>query len=902
MKFIRRLVSMASWILHRDRAERRLDDEVRSFVEMATADKVRQGVPAGEARRLAVIELGGVERVKECVRAGRHGALLDDLGRDVRIAFRLFARQRTFTTVAVLTLALGIGANAAIFSAVHGVLLRPLPFSHPEQLVRIWSVYTGEAASARGATGAVDAAHGPVSPVDLDDWQAACARDGNGPIARLGGYWYAPGQSGTDLTGQGEPTRVAATFVTPGFFTTLGVAPALGRVPRDEEMVRGANDKVVVLSDGFWRRQFGAAAGVVNSRINLGGQAYEVVGVMPPTFRFPAPHVDVFIPHSTIPDDSIPRTRAVRVLDVVGRLRSGASAEQAHASVRGIAVRLAEAHREDRSWSDVTVAPLHEATVGSVRTSLLVLLAAVGFVLLTACINLAGLLLARASARERELAIRAALGAGRARLVRQLLTESLILALAGGVLGLWVARLGMEALLALAAGQLPRAHDVRLDATVVLWTAGLSLFTGLAFGLIPAVRATSVRIQEGLREGSRSATSGASARLRDALVVGEVALAAVLVAGATFMARNFVELLRTDLGFQVDHRVAIDFVISGGRQRTSPEMQAFYRDVLGRVRALPGVIAAGGIKDLRFRGNGEPWGVVPEGMAVTSPADAVTIRVLHATDGYFRAMGVPVLAGRELSPDDREGRPPVFVVNQALARHCFPGLQAADVVGRTLEIGGRRKILIVGLVGDISQTAVDEPAQPTAYVSVFQNLRVKVNLVVHTLQEPAEMARRIKETIWALDGGQTISAVFTLEDSLGEAVARPRLVTVLLGVFGAVGLILGALGIYGVLAYLVARRGREIGVRMALGARTRDVLGLVVGRGLALAGAGVVLGIAGALVLMRFMRGILYNVAPTDPVALALVAGVLLIAAGLASWLPARRAARVDPSVALRAE
>lgn len=902
MRLVRRMLSMVSWILRRGTAERQLDDEVRSFVEMAAAEKVREGVSRDEARRLAVLELGGVDQVKERVRAGRHGALLDAVGRDVRLAFRLFTRQPGFSATAILILALSIGANAAIFSVVRGVLLQPLPFPQPTQLVRVWSAFTGEAPSGRGATGAADAAHGFVSPVDLDDWQAAVARDGKGPIARIGGYWYAPGQSGTDLTGQGEPKRVSATFVTPGFFTTLAVPPALGRVPRNEEMVRGANDKVVVLSDAFWRRQFGAAAGVVGSRITLGGQTYEVLGVMPATFRFPAPQVDVFIPHSTIPDDSIPRTRAVRLLDVVGRLRPGATVERARASLRRIAARLAEAYREDRSWADVTVTPLHEATVGAVRTSLLVLLGAVGFVLLTACVNLAGLLLARATARERELAIRSALGAGRARLVRQLLTESLILSCAGGALGLWIGRLGIDALLALAAGQLPRAEDVHLDAAVVLWTAGLSLVTGLAFGVVPAVRATSGRIQEGLRDDSRSATSLASARLRDTLVVGEIALATVLLAGATLMAHSFVELLRTDLGFRADHRVAIDFELSSGRQRTVPEMQAYYREVLDRVRALPGVIAAGGVKDLPFHGNGEPWGVVPEGMAVASPAtDAVTIRVLHATDGYFRAMGVPVLAGRELSSDDRAGRPIVFVVNQALARRCFPGLRSADVVGRTLAVG-RGKLPIVGVVGDIRQTAVDEPAQPTAYVSVFQNLRVKVNLVVHTVQDPAEMARRIEETIWSVDGGQTISASFTLDGSLGEAVARPRLLTVLLAVFGAVGLILSAFGIYGVLAYLVAQRSREIGVRIALGARSGDVLRLIVGRGLALAGAGVALGSAGALALTRFMQGILYNVAPTDPVAFALVAGSLLTAATLASWLPARRAAHVDPSVALRAE
>ena len=805
------------------------------------------------------------------------------IGSDVRFALRTLGKNPVFAAVAILTLALGIGANTAIFSVVNGVLLKPLPFPEPQRLLSVWQVETG--------TGKAD--RGPVSAVNLDDWRAR-----RGSIADIGGYFYSEGMSGTDLTGIGEPQRISAAFVTPGFWNTLAVAPQLGRVPRDDEMVRGANDRLVVLSHSFWQRAFGGASSVIGRRVQLGGQSFEIVGVMPETFRFPAPAVQMYIPYSTIPDDAIPRLRGVRILQVVARMKPGITVGQADAEMNAITRGLAQEYPEDRNLAAAAVTPLRDAMVGNVRSSLLVLLGAVGFVLLIAAVNLASLLLARASARERELAIRVALGAGRGRLIRQLCTESLVLALFGGAVGLIIAVLGEQLLVHLASGQLPRAENVTLDYRVLAFTAVISIVTGIAFGLVPAVRASSPELQQSLRAGTRGSTA-ASGRLRSALVIAEVALAVVLAIGAGLMTRSFTKLLQVDLGFVPDHRVAVNFSVSTARHQSSAEMRQVYRDILEKVRTVPGVIAAGAIRDLPFRGDGETVPFQPPGTVPGTNGQLPTATLMFTSDGFFKAMGIPLLGGRDLSPQDRQGAPIALVINEALAKKYFPGTSA---VGQTLTFGDTIHLRIVGVVGDVHQTAVDESPGPRIYASAYQIFRVKTNLVVRTQADPATMIKRIEDAIRSVDPQQTFTAAFTLDDLVGEAVARPRLLTVLLGLFGAMGLILGALGIYGVLSYFVTQRTREIGVRVALGARTRDVLAMFVGRGLRLAAIGVAVGLVAALLLTRLMRGVLYGVAPTDPATFAGVGLGLLAIAGLASWLPARRAARVDPLVALRAE
>jgi predicted permease len=816
-------------------------------------------------------------------RRSRLAEALHDARGDFRFALRTLKKNPAFTLVAVLTLALGIGMNGAIFSVVNGVLLEPLPFPKPDRLVRLWQVETSNGNHLPGV----------VSAVNLDDWRAR-----QHAFADIGGYFYREGMSGTDLEGIGEPQRLATAFVTPGFWNALRVAPARGRVPRDDEMVRGSNDRLVVLSDAFWRRDFGAQQSAIGRRVKLDNESYEIVGVMPPSFRFPAPNVDVYIPYSTIPDNAIPRIRPVRILEIVGRLRPNVTVAQANVDINAVTRGLAEQYPGDKTLGAADVAPLRDSMVGGVRIGLLLLFGAVGFVLLIAAVNLASLMLARAAARERELAIRVALGAERGRIVRQLLTESLALSIVGGVLGLIVAQIGGAMLLRLASGQLPRASEVSLNLPVIAFTAAIAIITGVAFGLVPALRASSPALQESLREGTRGSTTG-SGGLRGALVVSEVALAMVLVVGAGLMTRSFVKLLNVDLGFAPDHRVAINYTISTARHQTNVDLRQTYRDMLERVRAVPGVIAAGAIRDLPFHGDGEPLHFVPPGMTATPREDLPAATLMFASDGFFRAMGIPIVAGRDLSPNDRMDAPIALVVNEALAKMYFPG---RNPVGQTITFSDTNHLAIVGVVGDVHQSSVDETPVPRIYASVYQIFRVKTNLVVRTQGDPTLMIKRIEDAVRAVDPQQTITSAFTLDDAVSEAVARPRLITVLLGLFGAVGLALGALGIYGVLAYLVNQRTREIGVRIALGAQPSSVLGMVVGRGVRLAGIGVVIGLGASLLLTRLMRGVLYGVSPTDPLTFGIVAATLLAVAAAASSVPALRAARVDPLTALRAE
>lgn len=810
----------------------------------------------------------------------RRAEWLRELRQDARYAVRTLLRTPAFTSIAVVTLALGIGANTAIFSVVNGILLRPLPFPHPEQLVQLWA-----------ANRSTDNLKSAVSVNDLDDWRAQ-----RRVFADIGGWFFQEGGSGIDLTGRGEPRRLESVFVTPGFFNTLGVPPITGRVPRDDEMVRGANDRLVVLSYGLWAREFGSSASVVGSKLILGGNPYIVVGVMPPSFRFPSERAEVYIPYSTIPDDAIPHIRPVHVLDVIGRMKSGVSIDRAHAELQAITRRLADEYREDKNWDDATIAPLQESMVGSVRTALLVLLGAVAFVLLMACVNVASLLLARAGTRQQEVAIRAALGAGRGRIVRQLLTESIVLALGGGLLGLGVAWFGTRLLLSLSRGQLPRAFDVTLDGRVLAFSFVLSLVTGLLFGLVPALRASATALQSTLREGGRGLAGGGGQRLRSGLVMSEIALAVILAAGAGLMTRSFVRILKVDPGFRPERLLVVDFTISTSRHE---QFQQFYHDVIDKVRTIPGVLSAGASKVVPFRGKGERYPFTTPGMVLRPGEDAPSENTMFVSDGFFKTIGTPVIAGREFLPAERPDTPWVVIVNQTFAKRYFPKL---NPVGQYLRLGDQLRAEIVGVVGDIRQTSIDEPAAPTLYVDNMQNSRVRTNLVVRTAGPPLAMTRRVEEAIWSLDRDQTITSVFTFDDVMNEAVARPRLLTVLLALFGGLGLLLGSLGIYGVLAYLVAQRRREIGVRLALGATAADVLRLVVGRGLVLAVVGVAIGLVGALVLTRFMQGVLYGVTATDPLTFFAVAVGLLAVAILASWLPARRAASVDPAVAIRYE
>ncbi|MDH4064837.1 MAG: ABC transporter permease, partial [Acidobacteriota bacterium] len=650
-----------------------VDAEIRFHLEMRIDALVREGTPPDAARAQAMQEFGDLEDARrEMRRAGRRTADIrrrrDDMGNlrdDIVYALRRLVATPAFTLTALLTLALGIGANAAIFSVVNGVVLRPLPFPNAD---RLYAVY-----SANRTAGNLEAT---VSPVDVDDWRAR--RQG---IEDIGGFWYAEGTSGVDLSGRGTPRRLASVFFTPGFLTALGVAPAAGRLPREDEMVRGGHDTVVLLTYGFWSREFGGDPRIVGSTLTLNDRPMDVIGVLPRSMNYPVGTADVFVPYSTIPDSSIPRLRQVRILSVVARAKAGVTEDAVRAEMGTIAKALAAEYQDNANWDGATVRPLADVIAGPVRRSLFVLFGAVGLVLLMACVNVAALQLARAMGRSREMAVRLALGARRSRILRQLLTESLILALAGGALGLAVARVGLNALLALSAGQLPRADEVTLDGTVVLFTLSLAVATGILFGILPAWRASDGRGTMALHEGGRSVAGQGHRQWRRALIVAEVAVSMMLVVGAGLMTRSFLALSKVELGFRPDHLLAVQFTMDPDRfgpgepgptpATTSPYALA-YQNIIERVRAIPGVLSAAAVKDAPFRGNGERNGFVIPGRPLGPNDEPPTATAIHVSEGYFATIGATLVEGREFTSRDRGGAPFVVVVNEAFARQYFP--------------------------------------------------------------------------------------------------------------------------------------------------------------------------------------------------------------------------------------
>jgi len=882
-----------------------VDTEVRFHLDARADELIRAGLTETQAWAQARREFGDLDDARRYMRqidrrterSTRRRNLMWDVRHDIQYALRRLAASPGFAAASILTLALGIGANTAVFSIVHAVVLRPLPFPDPDRLYTVYS-----------ANRTADLLQASVSPVDVDDWRAQRQQ-----VDDLGGYLYGEGSTGINLTGRGQPRRLDAVFYTPGLLTTLRIAPAAGRLPREDELVRGGRDRVVMLAHSFWVREFGGSPAIVGTSLTLGNAPYEVIGVLPANLRFPTERADVFIPYSTIPDSGIPRLREVRVLTVVARARAGVSQLAVNTEMDTIARRLAEQYQVNRAWDATTVVPLHEVVTGAVRLPLLVLLGAVGFVVLMTCVNLAGLQLARAVGRGREMGVRLALGARRGRLIRQLLTESLVLAVCGGIVGLALAAVITSALLALAGDQLPRASEVRLDGPVIAFSFLLSIVTGVLFGLVPAWRSSSLRVQEMLREGGRGTVTADSSRLRSGLIVAEVALAVILVVGAALMGRSFIALMDVDSGFKPEGLIAVQFTIDPdkyapppgavgpGTQRPSgpAPFTRFYREAIDKIRTLPGIVSAAAVKDPPLRGNGErnPFGI--PGKPLPAGQDPPTATVIHISDGYFKTIGARMIDGREFTPDDRFDTPFVVVVNEAFARQYFPGTKA---VGQRLLRGPTNAIEIVGVVNDIRQVAVAEPARPTMYVNNLQNSRIKTTIVARTQGDPAAMAGAIRDAIWSLDREQPITAIFTFDDSISRALARPRLVTVLLLSFGAIGLLLGVVGIYGILAFLVQQRQPEIGVRIALGARPSHVSAMFMRRGLTLTAAGIGIGLIGAFLLRRFLVAVLYGVGPTDPATFAGVAVTLLLAAAAASWIPARRAARVDPVVTLRTQ
>jgi putative ABC transport system permease protein len=806
---------------------------------------------------------------------------MDALRQDLRYAVRRLLKSPAFTIVAVLTLALGIGANCAIFSVVYGVLLKPLPFADPERLVGIYHVSEGHRVSMSGPN-FVDVRSLSNTLIDA----AAISR------SRL------------ILTGRGEPVRLDGAEVTTTFFDVLGIAPALGRTFHSDEGQPG-HAKVAVLGYGLWQQRFGGSPRVIGQAIILDGVSTEVIGVMPRQFAYPAGRV-IWIPIAET-EDFTRTQRSAWYLNVVGRAKPSLPIEQVTAEVQTIGKQLARQYPENEAL-EFTAISLHEATVGDVRNAVFVLFGAVAFVLLIACTNVANLLLARAAAREGEMAVRSALGAGRLRLVRQLLTESVILGALGGALGLLFAIWGLDWLVNLKPEGIPRLSDVRIDPMVIAFTMALSVLTGLIFGIVPAFHATTTSLAGTLKEAGRGPlTTRGGARLRGALVVGEMALAVMLLAGAGLFIQSFVKLASVDPGFHATKALTFELSLPDLRYEKEEQQITFFDQLVPRLRAIPGVQNVAAVQSLPLSGSNFVISFQIGGRPPLPPSQQPAMQIRVATPGYFETIGIPLKRGRLFTEDDGAASPRVVLITESAARQYFPG---EDALGKTITLGwGRGKDTpraggeVVGIVGDVKETGLDEAEPPQLYMPYRQWPLQGMSVVLQTAVPPASVADAARRAVYATDPNLPVANVRTLEEIVARSISQPRFYTLLLSLFAGVALILAAIGIFGVLSYAVAQRTREIGIRMALGAQGRAVRGLVVRQAMALAVTGVGAGTLLALWLSNsLVSKMLFNTSPHDASTYVAVAAVLALVALVASYLPARRATRVDPIVALRAE
>jgi predicted permease len=898
MSWLRVLGCRIRGLFVKRRLERDLDDELRAHIEMLTEENLRKGMSSGEARYAAQRAFGGIEQAKEIYRERRGLPLVETLLRDVLYALRSLRKSPGFTAIAVLTLALGIGANTAIFSVVNAVLLRPLPYQDPDRLMMLRETDSRQNVDHDGST----------SYRDFELWKVQNRTFEDMTI------FYKSGWGVQTLTGGGEPEKVQGAFVAANFFSMLGVAPALGRAISPEEVEH--RERVVVLSDGLWQRRFGASPQAVGMNLEVEGAKWRVIGVMPSRFQFPFLDVQFWAPIKSHPewlDNKGQESPSNDRWMVTGRLKPNVMLPKAQAEMTTIANRVEHEYRKRAPTEipelqlkglDVRVIPLSEHIVGNVRRALSVLVGAVLFVLLIGCTNLANLFLARGASRSREFAVRAAMGAGRWRLIFQLLTESVTLALIGAAAAVPVATVVIRGLKAFGPEDIPRLAETSIDGAVLVFTIAISLTAGFLFGLAPAWRVSRNDPNETLKEGGRSASAGRSGRRAHALLVtAEFAMAVILLTGAGLLIRSFLAVLAVDPGFRPEH--VLTLYIEFPDSMTQTRQEAFYRRVFERVAALPGVQSAGAISNLFFLNDARTWGLRQVEGRPPEPVGRWTQLMWTQISGdYFRAMGIPLLKGRYFTERDGPESPPVAIVSQTLARRYWPG---EDAVGKRLkgfDPRGRNDewVTVVAVVGDTHSYGLERQPISQIYELGSQRHENTPNLLVRTASDPARLATAVRAAVRAVDYTAVISKIKTMEQRLGEQTARRRFQTWLLGVFSSLALALAAIGIFGVMHYSVAYRTHEIGVRMALGARAMDVFGMVIRQGLLLAGIGVALGILGALWLTQALSGMLYGVTARDPVTFAAVALVLLATALAACYIPARRATRVDPMVALRCE
>jgi putative ABC transport system permease protein len=796
---------------------------------------------------------------------------------DVRYALRSLARQPTFTAVAVLTLVLGIGANTAIFSVIKAVLLNQLPYRDPSRLVVL---------SEQNPDGNPDL----VAPLTYVDWKEQSRAIPSLAAFRQLRYAFA---------GVAAPLNVPSVRATPNLFALLGVNPVLGRTFLEEEG-RPGTDRVAVLSRAFWQRQFGGSPSVIGRTIQLDAQPYTVVGVMPGDFDFPpSGRIDVWTPLSFDPNDAHGRSRKARSLSLVGRLADGVAVEQAQREMSLIASRLATTYPDSNTGWGARVIAAQQQLVTTVRPALLLITAAVGFLLLVVCANVANLILARLSSRRTELAVRAALGASRWQLVRQVLVESMVLAAAGGLLGLFVAWGGVRFVHSLPEDSLPRLQDVRLDAGVLLFALAASIVVAIVSGLIPALHAS----RTGLRDTANafaSTTTGSGVRLLGALVVVEVALALVLLVGAGLMTRSFAELMRVSPGFEPRNLLAVQIYLPQAKYQTAVDRTRFYKEAVHRIAALPGVQSAAGVSALPMYPVGIDFALpfTIEGKAAPANGEEPRADIRMATPGYFETMKIALRSGRTIDERDLPGLPGAMVINETMARRYFDG---ENPIGKVVK-NPHGAAQVVGIVADVKHYGLDSEPRAELFMPAWQQPLNGMALIVRTAADPQPYVDQIRREVLAIDAEQPIYDTSTMVDVVARSVFLPRISMLLLGAFGVSALLLAVVGIYGVVSYSVTQRTRELGLRMALGADAGATLRLVMGRSLLLIGAGTACGLVASFAAARLIAGLLYAVGPLDPLVFVSVSALLAGAGVVATLIPARRATRVDPIVALRVE
>ena len=876
--------------------ENEIIEEISQHLEDEFEDAVNRGAPDEEAARAAVVqldhlltrELQRIERPapSESVLMGtrRKGNLISDIAQDTRYALRMFAKNPAFTLIAVLALALGIGVNSAIFSVVDAVLLKPLPFKNPNQLVMIW-----ENATHLGFP------KDTPSPANFIDW-----RQQSTVFAGMAAFTVRS----FNLTGVGEPERLDGGRVSANLFSVLGVEAIGGRtfVPQEDE----PGTKVTVLSEALWKRRFGGDPGVVGRAITLNGESYTVVGVVRSTIQLPEFgkwRDQLWVPLAFSSEEAA--SRGSHFLGVVGRLKPNVTLTQAQAEMETIMARLAQQYPEINTRRSAVVNPLHEEIVGNIKPALLVLLGAVVFVLLIACANVANLLLARAAVRQKEIALRLALGADRARLTKQLLVESTILSLLGAILGLGFAYAGLQLLTHSVPPEIMQADTIAINGNVLAFTLLIALITGIVFGLAPAIQASHFNVNDTLKEGGRDAGAGVRGRrMRNALVIAEVAVSFILLIGAGLLINSFMHLRNLDPGFRPDHLLTLNVDLSNVKYPDTQRRIGFFDEVLRRVSALPGVQTAAAAGNLPFTYNGDSTGISVEG--IPDPPIDQWPDVVYRTvgPGYFTTMGIPLVQGRDFNDRDTLDTTLGVIISEKTAKHYWPN---EDPIGKRLKPGVGSSDspwrTVIGVVKDVRQNDFIAEPKMQMYFSFRQVKALAPNaLIIRTSVEPLSLATGVRNAIWSVDKDQPVSNVDSMAHIVADAVARQRFSMLLLGVFAGLALVLAAVGLYGVMSYAVAQQTREIGIRIALGAKRSDVLKMTVIQGLKLVGVGLLCGLALAFIITRLMASLLFGISATDPVTFVTIPIVLLGVALVASYVPALRATRIDPMVALRAQ